>query len=59
MLPPLAEATCVSDNTFTLANELVVAIEEREEDDDASARRRVLNTAPLPKTRNLTLHDRR
>lgn len=58
----------MSDNTFTLANELVIAIEEREEDDDdeeveenadVRVRRGLLNTVPLPKTGNLTLHDRR
>lgn len=71
MVPPMVDATCMSDNTFTLANELVASIEERSLDDDAagSARARgllksdesrgLLNTAPLPKTGNLTLHDRR
>eukprot|EP00903_Cladosiphon_okamuranus_P013477 g12552.t1 len=72
MVPPMVEATCTSDNTFTLANELVASIEERSLAEDAagSARarrgllkngesRRLLNTAPLPKTGDLTLHDRR
>lgn len=62
----------MSDNTFTLANELVASVEERSLVDDAagSARARrgllkgdesrgLLNTAPLPKTGNLTMHDRR
>lgn len=71
MLPPMVEATCMSDNTFTLRNELVLSIEEREEAEDAAASaggRRglkndeshgLLHTARLPKTGDLTLHDRR
>lgn len=68
MLPPMVEATCVSDNTFTLADELVAAIEERGEDaanPGARMRRHLLNdefasrAASLPKIGNLTLHDRR
>eukprot|EP00752_Nemacystus_decipiens_P006177 g5574.t1 len=36
MLPPTVEATCVSDNTFTLADELLAGIEGREaKGDDA------------------------
>lgn len=71
MLPPMVDATCTSDNTFTLANELALAIEERSEaEDDAGAARArrglknnesrgLLNSTRLPKTGDLTLHDRR
>lgn len=70
MLPPLAEATCVSDNTFTLADELAAAIDERGEDPANPGARRakrhllkdtVGSRAPvsLPMTGNLTVHDRR
>lgn len=72
MLPPLAEATCVSDNTFTLADELTAAIVERGEDpanpgnDARRAKRRLLKDtagsrprASLPMTGELTARDRR
>lgn len=62
----------MSDNTFTLADELVASVEARglAEDDAGAARARrglkndgsprgSLDLAPLPKTGNLTLHDRR
>lgn len=53
MLPPMVEATCVSDNIFTLADELVSAIEERDESLIEP------KSAYLLKTGNQTLHDRR
>ena len=70
MLPPLAEATCVSDNTFTLADELAISIDERGEDSaDPGARRAkrhllkdAVGSRPptsLPMTGNLSVYDRR
>lgn len=68
MVPPIVEATCVSYNTFTLADELFAAIEERGENpaNPSSRKMRQLRndivgsrSASLPKTGNLTLHDRR
>ena len=70
MLPPLAEATCVSDNTFTLADELTVAIDERGVDPANPGARRAKRhllkddigsrvATSLPMTSSISLHDRR
>ena len=70
MLPPLAEATCVSDNTFTLADELATSIDERGVDPANPGARRAKRhllkddngphaAGSLPTTGNITLHDRR
>lgn len=70
MLPPLTEATCVSDNTFTLADELTTAIDERGVDSANPGARRAKRhlleedngsrtPASLPMTGNISLHDRR
>jgi len=70
MLPPLAEATCVSDNTFTLADELAASIDERGLDSANPGARRTKRhllenengsraAASLPPTGDITLHDRR
>ena len=70
MLPPLAEATCVSDNTFTLADELTTSIDERGEDPANPGARRAKRhllkddngshaAGSLPTTGNIPLHDRR
>ena len=70
MLPPLAEATCVSDNTFTLADELAASIDERGLDSANPGARRAKRhlkdenagsraAVSLPTTGDITLHDRR
>lgn len=53
MLPPMVEATCVSDNIFTLADELVAAIEERSESQTEPTSPSLLTTV------DQTLHNRR